>query len=409
MRRFSAVILILLLLTGCTDLSADPLVSLRIPDAPPVYTSGAPVHGNTTVSDMPSEAVQYPELDPYLGLEITFLAVGDNLIHPNIYMDARKRGSAEKEYDFLPMYADVAEQIHAADFAFINQETVMAGESYGYSGYPAFNSPRQLGLDLVALGFDMIGMANNHMLDMGSAGLADTVRFWDAQPVIPLGASFDPQPVILEKDGVSIGLLAYTCHTNGIRQRTDAEVKVPYAEEETILADIAALREREADVILVSIHWGNENSSVPSADQKHLAQVMADAGVDVILGHHSHCLQPVEWLTGTAGNDTLCIYSLGNFVSGMAAPINQVGGLFTFSVVSDGMGGVKIDTPLLTPTVFYYGPNWFNTHVYLLEEYTDEIAATHGVSINGYTLPVEKARQIVTDVIDPQFLPQYLQ
>ena len=184
---------------------------------------------------------------------------------------------------------------------------------------------------------------------------------------------------------------------------------VPYAEEETILTDIAALREREADVILVSIHWGNENSIVPSDDQKQLAQLMADAGVDVILGHHSHCLQPVEWLTGTAGNDTLCIYSLGNFVSGMAAPINQVGGLFTFSVVSDGMGGVKIDKPLLTPTVFYYGPNWFNTHVYLLKEYTDEIAATHGVSINGYTLPVEKARQIVTDVIDPQFLPQYLQ
>ncbi|MBQ3590578.1 MAG: hypothetical protein II979_01440, partial [Clostridia bacterium] len=118
---------------------------------------------------------------------------------------------------------------------------------------------------------------------------------------------------------------------------------------------------------------------------------------------------PVEWLTGTAGNRTLCIYSLGNFVSGMAAPINQVGGLFTFSVVSDGTGGVKIAKPLLTPTVFYYGPNWFNTHVYLLEDYTGDIAASHGVSINGYTLSADAAKKIVTDVIDPQFLPEYLQ
>ena len=117
----------------------------------------------------------------------------------------------------------------------------------------------------------------------------------------------------------------------------------------------------------------------------------------------------MEWLTGVSGNDTLCIYSLGNFVSGMAAPLNQVGGLFTFSIVSDGVGGVKVADPLLTPTVFYYGPNWFNTHIYLLEDYTEDIAASHGVSINGYTLSAEKARQIVTDVIAPSFLPPYLQ
>jgi len=215
--------------------------------------------------------------------------------------------------------------------------------------------------------------------------------------------------VVLEKDGVSIGMVAYTYSTNGFRQSAEAEIKIPYMEEEQILADIALLQEMDTDITIVSIHWGIENAATPSDDQKALAQKMADAGADVILGHHPHCLQPVEWLTGTAGNRTLCIYSLGNFVSGMAAPINQVGGLFTFSVVSDGTGGVKIDKPLLTPTVFYYGPNWFNTHVYLLEDYTEDIAASHGVSINGYTLSADAARKIVTDVIDPQFLPEYLQ
>lgn len=409
MRYISALLLILFFLSGCAALTEDPIISLRIPEEAPLYATGLPVHGNTSLSDSPADSMMNPNLDPYLGVNITFLAAGDNLIHPNIYMEAKKRGTAEKEYDFLPMYTDVADRIHDADFAFINQESLMAGESYGYSGYPSFNSPQQLGLDLVSLGFDIIGLANNHMLDKGSAGLADTVRFWDTQPATAIGGSLNTSPVILENDGVSIGLLAYTCHTNGIKQRADAEVKVPYADEDTIRSDIASLQDLKCDIIIVSIHWGNENATSPSNEQIQLAQIMADAGVDVILGHHSHCLQPIEWLKGTAGNDTLCVYSLGNFVSGMAAPINQVGGLFTFSVVSDGTGGVKVAEPLLTPTVFYYGPNWFSTHVYLLEEYTESIAASHGVSIHGYSLSAERARQIVTSVIDPQFLPEYLQ
>ncbi|MBQ3590568.1 MAG: CapA family protein, partial [Clostridia bacterium] len=202
MRRIVVCFLTTLLLTGCAELREDSLVSLRVPEEAPVYASGVPVYGTAACSDTPADAMQNPELDPYLGVDITFLAVGDNLIHPNIYMDARKRGTAEKEYDFLPMYTDVSARIREADFAFINQETVMAGESYGYSGYPTFNSPRQLGLDLVSLEFDIIGLANNHMLDMGPSGLADTVQFWQTQPVVSLGASADLKPVVLEKDGV---------------------------------------------------------------------------------------------------------------------------------------------------------------------------------------------------------------
>ena len=286
----------------------------------------------------------------------------------------------------------------------------MAGASYGYSGYPQFNTPQQLGLDLVTLGFDIINIANNHMLDMGTQGLIDTVNFWKEQPVTLLGADYEPtEPVMLEKDGVKIAMLSYTYSTNGMAQRGDAAVKAPYIDRDRILSEIETVKNRQADVIIASVHWGIENTHKPTEEQKELAQLMADAGVDVILGHHSHCLQPIEWLTGAGGQETLCIYSLGNCISGMAAPLNQVGGMFTFSIVSDGTGGVCVDNPLFIPTVFYYGPGWFNTHLYLMEDYTEEIAATHGVQINGYTLSAEKARQIVTDVMDPQFLPEWLQ
>ncbi len=396
-------LLLTLSLSGCTE---DPLIRQHTLD----NLRSTPEPEETITADTPSQAVVSPVTDPFLGVNISFLAVGDNLIHPNIYMDAGKRRTETKEYDFLPMYADVASAIASVDFAFINQETVMAGEDYGYSGYPTFNSPQQLGLDLVELGFDIVNIANNHMLDMGTDGLTDTVDFWKSQPVTLLGADYAPlEPVILEQDGVRIAMLSYTYSTNGYVLRGDAKVEVPYIDEERILADIQSVKDRQTDVIIVSLHWGVENHHTPSEEQIHLAQMLADAGVDVILGHHSHCLQPIEWIEGTGGNKTLCIYSLGNFVSGMAAPLNQVGGMFTFSIVSDGTGGVCVDNPLFIPTVFYYGPGWFDTHLYLLEDFTEEIAASHGVSINGYTLPAAKARQIVTDVMDPQFLPEWLQ
>lgn len=409
MNRLLALLLIPVLLTGCASFTEDPLLRFSDVAMPPDGSLGVVPSSAAAVSDVPAETVEYPALDPYTGLEITFLAVGDNLIHPNIYTDARKRGTAEKEFDFLPMYAGVADRIREADFAFINQETLMAGESYGYSGYPTFNSPQQLGMDLVTLGFDIIGLANNHMLDLGSAGLADSVRFWDSQPVVKLGATFTPGPVVLEKDGVTIGLLGYTYGTNGYQPSKDALVPVPYLKEERILADMEVLAECEPDIIIASVHWGVDSSSVVTEEQHTMAQFLADAGVDVILGHHSHCLQPIVWLTGAGGKQTLCAYSLGNIVSGMNSPKNHVSGLFTFSIVSDGTGGVKIADPLLIPTVFYFGMGWYNTQLYLLEDYTDAIAAGHGIATKGHSLYPAQAREIVTDMIDPQFLPEWMQ
>lgn len=403
MKLLPAALLSACLLTGCGE--CDLGLYRRTNVSAPVETVGIVQPDMPMSTDVPEKVAESPITDPYLGVEITFVAAGDNLIHPNIYQDAQNRGTAEKEYDFLPMYTDVADIIAEADFAFINQETLMAGESYGYSGYPTFNSPQQLGYDLITLGFDIVGLANNHMLDRGDSGLYDNVQFWNTLPVTTIGASVgEAEPAFLEKDGVTIGMLSYTYGTNGIGQKADAMVKVPYIDKDRILSDLTALAEREPDITIVSMHWGIENVTTPSDEQRELAQMLADAGVDVILGHHPHCLQPIEWLTGQDGNRTLCIYSLGNLLSGMARPINQVGGFLSFSIVSDGEGGLMIDNVSFQPTVFYYGPGWYNTHLYLLEDYTEEIAATHGVQMSGYTLTAAEAKAIVENVIDAEFL-----
>ncbi len=361
--------------------------------------------------DLSAETAERLEVyDPYLGVNISFLAAGDSLIHPNIYMDAGFRGTAEKVYDFLPMYEDVSDFIASYDISFINQETVMAGEGYEPSGWPMFNSPRELGYDLVTVGFDIINIANNHMLDMGTTGLIRTIEFWSTQPVVLLGGYLDEEDYsnirIYEEDGVKIALLTYTYETNGNRKSADSTVVVPYIDDELILSDIAKAEEI-ADLTFVSIHWGDEYSQTPNSEQKRLAQMIAGAGAEVILGHHSHSLQPIEWIENEDGTRTLCAYSLGNLMSGMSYPVNQVGGFLTFNIVSDGMGGLTIDSPEFTPTVFYYGMDWFDTKLYFLTDYTDEIGATHGVGLKGNTLSHADAERLLTNAISEEYLVGY--
>ena len=358
--------------------------------------------------DIPMEKAELT--DPFAGAEITVTACGDNLIHPNIYIDAAYRKTAEKDYDFLPMYSHIAPHVDGADIAFINQETVMAGEGYANSGYPTFNSPQQLGLDLAELGFDIIGLANNHMLDKGAAGLEATINFWNSQPVTQLGGYLNEDDYaklrITETEGVKIVWLSYTLHTNMISKPASSPLVIPYIDDALILSDLARAQEA-GDFVIVSIHWGDENTQTPNAEQKRLASMIAENGADVILGHHSHTLQPIEWIETERGR-TLCIYSLGNLVSGMARPVNQVGGFVNFTIRSDGFGELIAEDVKFLPTVFYYGMDWYDTHVYWMDDYTADIAKNHGVAISGYTLTPEAAEAFVTNVIPEEFLPGYL-
>lgn len=350
-----------------------------IPDADPHIAAGI------------SEAV----LPPVEVKRLSFLAAGDNVIHPCIYMDAENRAkavtaavtAAEKaegldvrKYDFKPMYADAAEYIASFDLAFINQETLMAGEEFGYSGYPTFNSPRDLAYDLIELGFDIVNIANNHMCDKGTAGLKATVDFWKELDVTMIGGYSDAEdyetPRIIERDGIKIAFIGYTEETNGIRLGK-SELIVPYTNDEDIARQVSAAKEA-AELVIVSVHWGNENQNTPTKEQKRLAKLMSDSGADVIIGHHPHVLQPIEWIETDDGRQTLCIYSLGNLVSAMQYWENMVGGFFTFEIVIMSDGSCYVDSPEFVPTAFYYGPRYFNSHLYFLDDYPEDKALTHG-------------------------------
>lgn len=346
------------------------------------------------------------------GRSYSFVAVGDNVVHTGIWLEAKQRaqGREGREYWFAPVFDEIADMIRDADIAFINQETLMGGDELGNSNYPRFNGPQDIGRDLVDLGFDIVNIANNHMVDKGEVGLRGTIDFWESQPVVMIGGyrNYEDYKKIrtIERDGLKIALLSYTYSTNGLSLPQNSEFYIPYIDYAEIAAQVGAAK-KVADLVFMSIHWGEENMFAPTAHQVSLAQYMADLGVDVIIGHHPHVVQPITWLTGKDGGDTLCIYSLGNIVSLMVAPYNMVGGVMTFDI-TEGEDGWFIDNPVFVPTVFFYATNYFSQKIYLMRDFTEELASRMGTKNYGFSTNLSQLRGYVTNTIHPAFLPEYM-
>lgn len=165
---------------------------------------------------------------------------------------------------------------------------------------------------------------------------------------------------------------------------------------------------KNADLVFVSVHWGDEGSFIPNGNQKYYAQLFADCGVDVILGHHPHVIQPVEWLEGTKGNKTLCVYSLGNFMAQQARDYNMVGGIIGFDIVKSPIKGCYIDKVKFMPTVFHYNAAFTENNVYLMSEYPKELASEHGVKrYYGNRLDYDILIGYAKNTIDNAFLDDF--
>ncbi len=354
------------------------------------------------------EAVSAEALETLPVQTVTFVACGDNLIHSTVFADAKTLAEGtDKEYNFLPMYEYVADTIAAADLAFINQETPFGGTSRPYSGYPMFNTPDQMGEDLITLGFDIIGLANNHMLDSTSKGYERTIDFWnEKENVWQIGGYKNREDFenirVIEKNGITIALLAYTYGTNGLSLPKGSELVIPLAEDEVIDRQTKAAREL-ADCVIVSIHWGVEDAFTPNATQKRQAQLMADNGVDVIIGHHPHVLQPLTWLERADGGRTLCMYSLGNFLSGMMYSRNMVGGILGFTITKTPVG-VSIDEVWFEPTVCQYNNRIRGFKIYPFSQYTDELQKAHGAHKFDSGMSLKSMRSIIDNAIPTEFL-----
>ena len=270
-------------------------------------------------------------------VSITLGAIGDILIHDWVYEDAYNG----KTYDFNPMFARVKHLLEQPDILLANQETILGGVEIGLSSYPTFNSPQEVGDALINNGVDIVSTANNHSLDRGSNNLIRSLDYMDKinLPYVGTYRSFEEQKQlrILENNGIKVGYLSYTYGTNGIPVPEGKEYLVNLIDKDKMAEEISRMKEA-ADVIVMSIHWGNEYIRFPNNVQKDLAQFLTNEGVDIIFGHHPHVLQPMEWLYDENQEPTLVVYSLGNFLSGQNTQWRDIGGMATVDVTKKIIG-----------------------------------------------------------------------
>jgi len=334
-----------------------------------------------------------PEPEPVpVRYVLSFVAAGDNLFHDTIIKNSLENGI----YNFTPIYAPVKDIIENADLAFINQETVMAGASFGYSGYPAFNTPQSLAPTLAEVGFDIVNQANNHAMDMGRAGLLATLDLWDTiEGVTVIGARKSGDSMrIISANNITLGFLSYTYGLNGIPLPADNPNLVSLINRNKMTQEIEALRPL-CDFLIVSMHWGDEYMLIePSAAQIGLAQMLARLNVDLIIGHHPHVLQRFEKLPGADGKETLCFYSLGNFASSQIETDRVLGAMMAVTFVKED-GRLFISDSGLIPVVCHFERGYANTTVYPLYKYTEELLKRHNLVNIGRNISFDAFNNIL--------------
>ena len=258
-------------------------------------------------------------------------AIGDILIHDTVYEDAFSNNG----YDFKPILSNVKDYLLEPDLLLANQETILGGVDLGLSSYPMFNSPVEVGDALIDAGVDIVSNANNHSLDKLEKGVLKSINYLETAGLPYVGSfkdSDDQQKLrILNKNGIKVAYLSYTYGTNGIPVPIGKDHLVNLIDRNLMQAEIGRAKE-DSDIIVMSIHWGNEYQRYPTDDQQELAQFLVDEGVDIIFGHHPHVLQPMEWLKAADGRKALVVYSLGNFLSGQMWDYKDIGGLATIEI-----------------------------------------------------------------------------
>ncbi len=236
---------------------------------------------------------------PPTGHSLKLAAAGDIMLGRSV-ASAHAYGNWEQALVALTPY------ITTADLAFANLESPITAAPLTRETYD-LRAPTQAILALSTSGIDLLSLANNHMGDSGLSGIADTIQLLNAAGILPIGP--EETPLIMQVGGMHLAWFAF-------------DDTLQPLEEKSVQDALSSVRDG-VDLVIVSIHWGSEFATMPNDRQRALGHALASEGADIILGHHPHVLQPVEWVWGAGrGRPTLVAYSLGNALFDQGAPPN---------------------------------------------------------------------------------------
>lgn len=248
--------------------------------------------------------------DPVKTYKAKLIAGGDALLHGQILKAAHN--STNNSYDFSHMLELIKDEISQYDIKYYNQEVIFDDDK-PYTGYPTFNAPSSWGKNMIDIGFNLVSLATNHSMDGGTKSAKKSAAWWEKQEnIIATGMASTEEKSkehkIMEANGIKYAMLAYTYGTNGIPVTEDYVVNL--FDKEKALKDIKEVRDK-VDVLIVAMHWGAEYNTGITNEQKEQAKFLGENGVDIILGNHTHCIEPWEWID----EDTIVFYAFGNLIS----------------------------------------------------------------------------------------------
>jgi poly-gamma-glutamate synthesis protein (capsule biosynthesis protein) len=262
------------------------------------------------------------------GDKISLLFIGDIMGHDEQIWSSENRETHTFNYDDVFRY--IKPVIEGADISIANLEVTLAGTPY--TGYPQFSSPADLAVSCKNAGIDYLVTANNHAADRGKKGIISTIYKLDSIGIPHTGTFLNSScrdsltPLMIYKNGISIALLNYTFSTNSIIVQDPVIVNM--LDKGLITKDVRKAKNKNADIIILFLHWGTEYDTIPAKDQTELADYFESIGVDLVIGSHPHVLQKmVRTINPVTEKDDLVVYSLGNFISNQRKPKTDGGSM----------------------------------------------------------------------------------
>jgi len=332
---------------------------------------------------------------------VSLTLAGGVYVDSTVCADAASRAVAGKEYSFLTMYSDIYPDVQNADMSLVTINTPAADTGiYGISTEAYSNMPPESVEALVELGFDVINVAGQNRMDCGCDGLRSTIDTVSKAGVIQIGAHTDAIDAgdvrVLSVNGIDVAFVAFSENPT-----QDADGLILHDLQDPITVNsILSYADLISDVVLASVSWDSSFDQYVQSGQREGAQMLANAGADIIIGSNGVCLQTAEWLEREDGTRAFAAYSLGNLLSVGKTAETVLGGLLQLDIHSSEEGTILVENIRITPVVSHYTAEQKEYQAVRLSEYSNDVAATHGVG----GLSTEVLQAAVQAVIPSQFL-----
>lgn len=339
------------------------------------------------------------------GQSVTILCGGDNLIHEPIFQKA----ATQTGYDFNYLYENVKSFIQSADIATINQEAPLATDISEPSGYPHFNTPKEVGQALFNAGFDIINIGNNHLYDVGSEGACATEQYFQNRGIPVVGfyrneADYENIRVI-NCNGIRVAILSFVEYTNLDPDDPDLGFVVTMEDSDRVREQIQLARSR-ADIVVAHAHWGDEGTTELTDTQVYMANRMVEWGVDIIYGNHPHVIQQLTTITRESDNQ-ICpvIYSMGNFVSAQTHRNQIVSAMLAVKITKDANGVPRPTAMGVMPVITHFSAeDRSDIILYPLANYTQEMALSHYVNRSDGEFSLDYIYGLLNESIPDRYL-----